>query len=78
MLTLIHHSGCYCRVFLNATSMTDLLSGLGIGAYNSFIDDIEKVKMAANESRLAADQALKVTWVLLFILDEHLNVYQKY
>ncbi|XP_051232166.1 laminin subunit alpha-3 isoform X2 [Dicentrarchus labrax] len=38
---------------------TDLLSVLGIGAYNSIITSIEKAEMAANQSREAADQALK-------------------
>lgn len=54
--------------------MTDLLSVLGIRAYNSIINDIDKVKIAANECRLATDQALKVTQVLLFSLKQHLNV----
>lgn len=53
--------------------MTDLLSVLVREAYYSIINDIDEVKMAANEFRLAADQALKVTQVLLPILDEHLH-----
>ena len=39
---------------------TDLLSVLGIGAYNNIIKEIEKAAMAANQSREAADQALQV------------------
>lgn len=60
MLTLIHHAICYCRVLHNATNSTDLPSVLGIGAHNSIINAIEKAEMAENESREAAEQALKV------------------
>lgn len=66
MLTIIHnHAICYCRVLQNATNSSDLLSVLGIGAYNSIINALEEAEMAANESREAADEALKVTSVLL-------------
>lgn len=51
----------------DATNSTGLLSVLGVqgvGTYNSIINAIEKADMAANQSRVAADQALKVTRVL--------------
>ncbi|XP_045906061.1 laminin subunit alpha-3-like isoform X2 [Micropterus dolomieu] len=46
----------------DATNSTDLLSVLGVqgvGTYNSIINAIEKADMAANQSRVAADRALK-------------------
>ncbi|XP_044054261.1 laminin subunit alpha-3 isoform X2 [Siniperca chuatsi] len=46
------------QVLHNATNSTELLSVLGIGAYYSIINGIEKAEMAANQSRVAADQAL--------------------
>ncbi|XP_074492138.1 laminin subunit alpha-3 isoform X2 [Sebastes fasciatus] len=47
------------QVLQNATNSSDLLSVLGIGAYNSIINALEEAEMAANESREAADEALK-------------------
>ncbi|XP_039983754.1 laminin subunit alpha-3 isoform X2 [Xiphias gladius] len=47
------------QVVHNTTSGTELLSMLGIGDYNSIINAIEKAEMAANQSREAADEALK-------------------
>lgn len=67
---LIHHAICYCRLLHNATNSTGMLSVLGTGATNSIINAIEKAEMAANQSRVAADQALKVTQVLLGMLDD--------
>lgn len=64
MLTLIHNA-IYFRVLHNATNNTDLLSVLGKGAHNNIINAIERAAMAANQSREAADGALKVTKVLL-------------
>ncbi len=61
MLTFIHHGICYYRVLHNATNSTDLLGVKGIGAHNIIINAIEKAEMAANQSRGAAEQALKVT-----------------
>ncbi|XP_055364396.1 laminin subunit alpha-3 isoform X2 [Betta splendens] len=46
------------RAFPSGTNATDLLRVLRIGVYD-FINDVEKVELAANESRLAADQASK-------------------
>lgn len=78
MLTLMHHAICYCRLLHNGTNSTDLLSDLGIGAYNSIINAIEKAEMAANQSREAADQALKVTQLLVMLDDSNGNVDYKY
>lgn len=74
MLTLKHRPVCCCRVVHNTTSGTELLSMLGIGDYNSIINAIEKAEMAANQSREAADEALKVTHGPSNMLDDHPNV----
>lgn len=67
VLTLKHHAVCYCRVFHNATNSTELLSELGTGVYNSILNAVEKAELAANQSREAADEALKVTQTLLVV-----------
>lgn len=61
MLTLIHHGVCCLRVLHNVVNNTDLLSNPGIGADDNIIGAIEKAEMAANQSREAADQTLRVT-----------------
>jgi len=43
----------------------DLLSELGIGAYNRIINAKDNAEMAASQSREVAERALKVTRVLL-------------
>lgn len=57
MSTLIHPDVCYCRMLHNTTNGIELLNLLGMGADNNIINAID----IANQSREAADQALKVT-----------------
>ncbi|XP_039668362.1 laminin subunit alpha-3 [Perca fluviatilis] len=47
------------QVVHNATNSTELLSVLGIGVYDSIRNAVEKAESAANQSREAADEALK-------------------
>lgn len=61
-ITLIYHPVCYCRLLHDAINSTQLHTG----THNNILNAIEKADMAANESREAADRALKVcqeTWI---------------
>lgn len=65
MFNIIHHLGFCYRALHTATNGTSLVSLLGIGAYDSIIKAVEMAEKAANESKRAADQTLKVTSGLL-------------
>lgn len=67
----MYYVTCYCRVLHNANYSNELLSVRSKEAHNRVINAIEKAETAANQSREAADQTLKVT---SSILDQHLNV----
>ncbi|XP_054875241.1 laminin subunit alpha-3 isoform X3 [Amphiprion ocellaris] len=49
------------QVLHNATNSSELLNAVGIGAYNSITNAIEKAEVAANQSRDTADGALEDT-----------------
>lgn len=53
---------CFCRALHNTTNSIQLLKVLGIGADIINAIDIAKANLAANQSKEAADQALKVTY----------------
>lgn len=61
MLGLIHLGVSYHSVLRNVANNTDLLSNPGIGADDNILGALEKAEMAANQSREAADQTLRVT-----------------
>lgn len=48
----------------DATKGTAPLGDLGRGVYTNILNAIEEAEMAANQSTVAADQALKVTAVI--------------
>lgn len=59
----------------DATKSAGPLGALGTGVYTNILNAIEKAEMAANQSTVAADQALKVTSVIFVIHRGNQNFY---
>ena len=57
------------RVLQNATNSNELLGVPSQGFFIGIIKTIQKAEIAANQSREAADEALKVTLLLLILHD---------